>query len=148
MKLQEMLEELLRFYPINNRKEDDIAQDLVTYRELILEQVHKSNEEYDWTKCLKYIQTHRVYKTFPSIPDILEALPHSFVDKKYQPSPNEGALLVVTLPNGYQYKFTVSGRGKTFKQIENDIKRKFGECTFKFYPKGTIIIDDKILNNE
>ncbi|MCM1339406.1 MAG: hypothetical protein NC191_07020 [Muribaculaceae bacterium] len=144
MTLQEMLEELLRFYPIQNRREEDIAKDLVVYRERILEFVYNSNEKYDWEKCLKYIQTHRTYKTFPAIPDILDALPHSYLAEKYQPCANEDSLLVVTLPTGYQNEFTVSSIGKPLKQLEDDIKRKFGECTYQLYPKGTVIIGGKI----
>lgn len=144
MSLQEMLEELLRFYPIKDRSKNDIAQDMVTYRELILEYVYSSNERYDWEKCLKYIQTHRIYKTFPSIPDILEALPYSLQQKKVQKCVDEGSLLVVTLPSGYTYEFTVSGIGRSIEDIKADIKRKFGQCEYKFYPKGTVIIGSKV----
>jgi hypothetical protein len=145
MNLQDMLSELLRFYPITNRKDEDIAKDMITYHECILENVYKSNQKYDWEKCLKYILTHRIYKTFPSIPEILEALPYSLKKEKAKSEScaDEGFLLVVTLPNGYTYHFTVSSTGKPMSEVKSGLEKKFGQCSYKIYPKGTLIIGEQ-----
>ena len=150
MSLQEMLEELLRFYPIANRKDEDIAQDLVTYRELILGEVYSSNEQYDWQECLRYIQKHRTYKNFPAIPDILEAMPHAIIKKETpfiveDKDINEDKLLTVTLPSGFIYSFTFKTNGKSLKELKADARRRFGECEIKMYPKGSVLIGKEVI---
>jgi hypothetical protein len=60
-------------------------------------------------------------------------------------SANEGALVVITLPNGVRYDFTVSGIGRPIENIKEEIKNKYGKYPeIKTYPKGTVIIGDKV----
>lgn len=81
---------------------------------------------------------------FPEIPTIAEALKFGEVKPYHRECVNEGSLLVVTLSSGFTYEFAVSGIGKLIDDLKADIKRKFGDCTYKFYPKGTVIIGSKV----
>lgn len=149
MSLQDMLTELLRFYPILNRKKEDIARDMVTYRELILRAVYDTNKKYDWDKCLKHIQSTRTQRTFPAIADIIAALPYSVkYENLYQEKhidPKEGALLVITLVSGLKYAFTFSGWEKSVSELKKHCKERFGDCEIKLYPKGTVLIGNEVV---
>ncbi len=142
MRIFDFLRQLAEYFPLNET-EDKINNRFKLYSEIIEGEIQKTGKEYDFKKVIHYLVKNYKYKTFPSMPDILDALPFGEV-YRYSKCVNEGSLLIVTLPTGYQYEFTISSIGKPIKQLEADIKRKFGECTYQIYPKGTVIIGDKV----
>ncbi|MCM1003608.1 MAG: hypothetical protein NC408_04630 [Candidatus Gastranaerophilales bacterium] len=142
MRIFDFLKQLDEFFPLSEN-EDKKNNRFSMYADIIEGEIQKTGKEYDFKKIIQYLVRNYKYKTFPPMPEILDALPFGEI-YRYSKCANEGSLLVVTLPTGYQYEFTVSSIGKPLKQLEDDIKRKFGECTYQLYPKGTVIIGGKV----
>lgn len=143
MQIWEFVRELAFFFPLSgtdehkNRIFDSYVENL--------EGICISNKcEYDWKKVLQTIQRTYTYQKFPPLADIIKVLPECKIFKPYQECENEGALIVITLPNGMKYDFTVSGIGRHIETIKEEILKKHGDCDIKTYPKGTVIIGDKI----
>lgn len=144
MRLMDFLQQLEAMFPL---KESDEKKQRVfsLYVDVLEGEVVKSNKEYDFQKILHHlIRTHK-YKSFPSVADIIEAMPMGEVTQ-YQQCKDDDALLVVTLPSGYQYRFTVSAIGKDKKAIEQDVERRYGQCEWQIYPQGAVIIGDKVFS--
>lgn len=144
MRLMDFLQQLEAMFPL---KESDERKQRVfsLYVDILEGEVIKSNKEYDFQKILHHlIRTHK-YKSFPSVADIIEAMPIGEVTQ-YQQCKNDDALLVVTLPSGYQYRFTVSAIGKDKKTIKQDVERRYGQCEWQVYPQGTVIIGEKVFS--
>jgi hypothetical protein len=65
--------------------------------------------------------------------------------KHYDISKDEGSLVLITLPTGIQYNFTVSGIGRSLGTIKQEIVDKYGDCKIEMFPKGTVIIGNQII---
>lgn len=143
MTIFEFLQELASFFPLDE-KEDMIRKRISIYTEILKAEVTKSKSEYDFRKVIQWFLSNYKYKSFPNMATILEALPNGEISKISERCKDEGALLVVTLSSGYTYEFTVSHIGKSIDVLKASIKQKFGDCTYKFYPKGTVILDGKV----
>nr|DAH54524.1 MAG TPA: hypothetical protein [Caudoviricetes sp.] len=144
MRLIDFLQQLEAMFPL---KESDEKKQRVfsLYVDVLEGEVVKSNKEYDFQKILHHlIRTHK-YKSFPSVADIIEAMPIGEVTQ-YQQCKDDDALLVVTLPSGYQYCFTVSAIGKDKKTIEQGVERRYGQCEWQIYSQGAVIIGDKVFS--
>lgn len=102
------------------------------------------NKEINYDIALSWLIDNHKNSYFPDIKLIGESLHNAIVKPFYRECVDEGSLLVVTLASGFTYEFTVSGIGKSINDLKGDIKRKFGDCTYKFYPKGTVIIGGKV----
>lgn len=144
MQIWEFVRELAFYFPLNgtdehkNRIFDSYVENL--------EGICISNKcEYDWKKVLQALQRTYAFSRFPSLAEIIKCLPEGKIFKPYEECENEGALVVVTLPNGVRYDFTVSGIGRPIENIKEEIKNKYGKYPgIKTYPKGTVIIGDKV----
>lgn len=146
MRIMEFLQQLEDIFPIGVAEEKKNKR-FSLYIDVIEGEIQKNGKEYNLLKVLHYlIKTHQ-YKSFPAIADIIKALPIGEITQ-YQQCKNDGDLLVVTLPNGYKYEFTVSAIGKSIKELKNSIQRKYGTCEYSFYPKKTVIIGDKVFYPE
>ena len=141
MTIFEFLQELECFFPLNET-EETVRKRIVFYTEILEGEVKKTGKSYDYRQITRWFLKHYKYKTFPGLANIIEALTYGEV--KTQSCKDEGALLIITLTSGLKYGFTVSPIGKSINELKADIMRKFGNCSFKFYPKGTVIIGDKI----
>ncbi len=142
MRLFEFLRDLEAFYPLNE-SEEKVDKRIASYAEIIEGEIIKKGGEYDFSKMLRHIQTHYTFKTFPSVPYLLELLP-DFKIKNISNVKNEGELVIMTLPNGKKYAFTVTNFGLTDKNIEEKAKRKWGYVDIKRYPKGTVLIGNEV----
>lgn len=143
MKIWEFLEELEFFFNYQG-KEEDKNKIFSSYVEN-LEGISISNKcEYDWKKVLQTIQRTYTYSKFPPLADIIKVLPECKIFKPYQECENEGGLVVITLPNGVKYDFIISGIGKPFETIKQEITEKYGNCDIQKYPKGTVIIGNQV----
>lgn len=143
MQIWEFVRELAFFFPLsgNDEHKNRIFDSYVEN----LEGICISNKcEYDWKKVLQTIQRTYTYQKFPPLADIIKVLPECKIFKPYQECTNEGALVVITLPNGVRYDFTISAIGRSLDSIKGEIKDKYGDCEIKTYPKGTVIIGDKV----
>ena len=143
MTIFEFLQELESFFPLNET-DDIIKKRIAFYTEILEAEVAKTGKSYNYRQITEWFLKTYKYKSFPALPNILEALPHGEV-QSYKECSDEGSVLIVTLASGYQYQFTVSGIGKPIDDIKSTIKQKFGDCTYKFYPKGTVITENKTL---
>lgn len=128
MKIFDFLRELELFYPMN-ASEEKTAKLISSYAEIIQGEMLKTKEKYDFNKVISYIQRNYRYKTFPSLPDILDALPIGIiVEERY--SGREGEV-IKRIINGIEYEFTIVPNHwenvKTIEQLDRDIAWRCGQ---------------------
>ena len=142
MNVYEFLEKLNKFFPSSDNK--DIFQERVTeYSKEILNIANGKNVEYDYDKIFSYFLKNYRYKTFPALADIVAALDNGIIHNDTG-CPDEGKVIIATLPSGYKYLFEISGIGKPIEQIKASLFKRFGQCTVKMYPAGTYLIGNSI----
>lgn len=144
MKIWEFLEELAFFYP-PNLKDEEKKRLYSSYVENLEGIVISNKCEYDWKNVLQAIQRTYTYSKFPPLADIIKVLPECKKAKPYQECADEGTLIVITLPTGVRYDFTVTSIGRTLSSIKEEIKDKYGDCEVQTYPKGTVIIGNTVI---
>ena len=144
MQIWEFVRELAFFFPLSGSEEHQ-NRIFDSYVENLEGIVISNKCDYDWKKVLQAIQTTYTYQKFPPLADIIKCLPQGKIFKTYKESADEGALIVITLPEGTIYSFTVSGIGKPLSCIKEEIKEKYGTCEIKTYPKGTLLIGKEII---
>lgn len=142
-KIKEFLLRLNYLFPIEGKRFEPVCE---TYTDILLEKCLK--REYDLKKLTSIIAQEWKLTKFPPVKFIIEQLPYAEVHHYSDIPANNGGLLVLTLPNGYTYKFTISSFGKPLEEVKKIYKKRYGECEIKFYPEGTTIIVDKIFNKE
>lgn len=111
MQIREFLNELLFYFPLSRKLEEEETKKLLeTYVEDILYSINQWGSSYicDFTTLLHEIRTNYLYKQFPSIADIVSYLHKA---KKIKPvvesySGNEGQVIKRVI-NGIEYEFTV-----------------------------------------
>ena len=134
------LTKLNSIFPMENKRVDTVFE---TYTDILLEKCLE--KEYDLKKLLsKIVQTYR-YTTFPSAKFILECLPYAEIVRCTESIANEGALVVLKLPNSLIYTFTVTDFGKSVKELKADYMKRFGDCEIKMYPKGSVLIGNTVI---
>ncbi len=132
----------------------DIAQTFPIYRsgsiETVIEDVrtylvgYLYDKEIDFSRAKKLIFDKHEKTTFPTPHELLDALMKSEI-VHVKSSEDYEKVVVLTLPNGYKYVFTLCNTGKTLDEIKEECTHKYGECKFKTYPKGTVLIGDKVV---
>jgi hypothetical protein len=125
MKIFDFLRELELFYPMG-AGEEKTEKCIASYAEIIQRETLKTGETYDYEKVIRHLQRTYRYKSFPSLPDILDALPVGIViEQRF--SGREGEVVKRTL-NGIEYEFTIVPnhweKVKTIEQLDNDILRR------------------------
>ena len=121
----QFLEKLNTFYP-SNEKEEIFRERQNEYANNIILRAHNKREKYDYDKVFSHILQTYKYKTFPSLPDIFEALPFGVViEESY--SGKEGEVIKRTL-NGIKYEFTIVPnhweKVKTISELDEDIEKR------------------------
>lgn len=101
--------------------------------------------DYDWSKVILAIQRGYKKREFPLLADIINFLPEGKIEKQYQPCKGEGSLVIITLPTGQKYSFTVCVYGKSKETIVDEIKTKYGICDVNIYPAGSVLIGNKVV---
>ena len=122
MKIFDFLRELELFYPMG-AGEAKTEKMITSYAEIIQRETLKTGERYDFEKVIRHLQRTYRYKSFPSLPDILEALPIGImVEERY--SGREGEV-IKRMVNGIEYEFTIVPNHwtgvKTIEQLDKDI---------------------------
>ena len=143
MNLLDFLRELEGFYPLNE-SEEKINKRLSSYVSILEKEITKRNKKYDFEKVLRNIQMSYKYKSFPSLPDILEFLNIGEL-KNVQHVQGEGSLAVITLPNGAIYPFEIAPFGNEIEEIKKRISRVYGNYQLRTYPKGSVMIGTEIV---
>lgn len=124
----QFLDKLNSFYP-SNEQEEVFKERCKEYSNIILEEEHKNRCKYDYDKVFKHIMMNYKYKAFPSLPDILEALPEGLmIEESY--SGREGEV-IKRVVNGYEYEFMVVpnhwNKVKTISELDEDIAERTKE---------------------
>lgn len=144
MKIWDFLGELALFYPL--KKEGEAREKLFSYYVENLEGICiTKKEEYDWRKILMAIQRGYKKRDYPLLADIINFLPEGKIEKQYQACRGEGSLIVITLPTGQKYSFTVCGYGRSKDAIVEEIRTKYGACDISTYPKGSVLIGNTVV---
>lgn len=125
MKIFDFLRELELFYPMSE-SEEKVEKRISAYAEIIQREALKTKETYDYQKIIRHLQRTYRYKSFPSLPDILDAMPVGIViEERY--SGREGEVMTRQV-NGITYEFTVVPnhweKVKTVEQLDKDIFRR------------------------
>ena len=144
MQIWEFVRELAFFFPLSGTEEhkNKIFDSYVEN----LEGIVISNKcEYDWAKVLKAIQRTHAFSKFPSLAEIIKCLPEGKITKPYQECEGEGSLVVMTLPSGRKYTFTVSAIGRPIGVIKDEITKKYGGCKVEIYPAGAVMVGNEII---
>lgn len=137
--LMQFLLDLSNIFPISSTR--NCEKVIEQYTDYLLEFCY--NKEIDFKRVTRAIIDDYKKQYFPEPLFIKDHLVYG-EKQSYQKDVNEGKLLIVTLPNGVQYRFNYCGCGKTQKEIKASLMEKYGDCKYELYPAGTIIIGDKI----
>lgn len=116
----EFLNKLNTFYP-SNESDAVFAQRVNEYADSIVHKSQINKCQYDFERVFTYILENYKYKGFPSLPDILNALPKG---KIYKSCTSDQ--IIKRFINGMEYEFTVVPNHwdnvKTISELSNDIK--------------------------
>lgn len=143
MNLFEFMRSLEAFYPLNE-SEDKVNRRLSSYVDILEGEIVKSGKKYDYEKILKHIQMNYRYKTFPSLPDILDFMEQGVI-KEIVNCQDEGCLVVMKVAENNIYAFEVSPYGRKFEDIKKDAIARFGNVQITTYPKGSVLIGDTVI---
>lgn len=136
--IKDFLMHLTYLFPLEGKRLEPVLE---TYSDILLEKFLK--KEYDLKKLTSYIVQNYKFRTFPTAEFILECLPMAEIHKVNNVV-NEGEVIIMKLPNGMMYSFTVTGYGKHLTEIEGRLKGQYGECVVTRHPKGTTLIGTRI----
>ena len=142
MNLFEFMRSLESFYPLNESQEK-VNKRLSSYVDILEGEIVKSGKKYDYDKVLKYIQMTYRYKTFPSLPDILEFMEQGIVRETFN-CKDEGCLVVLKTGGGHIYSFEISPTGRSLDDIRKDATKRFGNVQITTYPAGSVLVGDKV----
>ena len=138
--LHQFLVDTAQIFPVQATRDKNRLWDLAS--NYLWARIYKKEINYD--KALSWlIDNLKKNSYFPDITTIAESLKYGEVKPICESCADEGSLLVVTLPNGYTYHFIVSSTGKPMSEVKSEKKQKFGQCSYKIYPKGTLIIGEQ-----
>lgn len=138
-KIGDFLMDISQTYPVvRGVNAEKVIEDARTY---LVGKLY--NKEIDFQKAKTMMFDTYDKRTFPE-PKVLYNILYQCEVKNYDVSANEGSLVVITLPDGRKYNFTVSGIGRPLSTIKDEILKKYGGCEVKTYPKSTVMIGNKI----
>ena len=139
--LGEFLIDISQTFPIRQGlNADKVIENARTY---LVGKLYNKEIDYQKAKTLMFDEYEKK-NGFPE-PKILYHYLIQCEIKHYDECVNEGSLIAITLPNGVIYDFTVCGIGKPLGVIKDEISKKYGSCTVKMYPKGTVRIGNKFV---
>lgn len=146
MNVYDFLQKLNVFYPTN--ESDKVFKERVEeYAKSIIAKLTTKKCRCDYEKVFMYILENYKYKTFPQLPDILDALPQGYRLIPTEQSADSGALIRIVMTNGNRYDYVIAN----FDGVNTleSIKRKFSTDIAKIikYPQETTIIGDKVFFN-
>jgi hypothetical protein len=141
MNLFEFLRKLEAFYPLNESQEK-VNNRLSSYVDILEGEIVKRGKRYDYDKILKHIQKTYRYKTFPSLPDLLDFLNVGEVRESVN-CKDEGCLVVIRAEN-HIYSFEIAPFGRKLDDIKYDAGKRFANAKVEIYPKGSVLIGDKV----
>ena len=126
MNVYEFLNKLGLFYPSN--ESDNVFKERINeYANNILIKIRQTKHQYNYDKVFNHILQTYKFKTFPSLPDILDALPHGIMINENL-SGCEGQT-ITRLINGRNIEFTIVPNSwenvKTVSELDKAIFTNF-----------------------
>lgn len=137
--IKAFLLKLSYLFPLDGKRLEPVFE---TYTDILLEKFLK--KEYDLKKLTSYIAQNYKFQSFPPVKFILECLPMAEIHH-FNNTANEGEVIIITLPNGIMYSFTVTGFGKDLNLIRYNLRESYGDCDIKRYPKGTVLVGTTVI---
>lgn len=138
--ISEFLFDISQIYPISRGlNAEKVLEDTRTY---LVGKIYNKTIDYKKAKTLMF--DNKELKVFPKPSVIYDYLAQCEI-KNYANCEDEGALVVITMPNGVMYDFTVTGFGKPLSQIKSEIVEKYGNVQVKTYPKGSVLIGKQVI---
>ena len=139
-KIGDFLMDISQTYPIKTGiNAERVLEDARTY---LIGKLYK--KEIDFIKAKNLLFDNYDKRTFPDPKTLYSYLAQCEI-KNYHECESEGSLIVLTLPNGVKYQFTVTACGRSLGAIKDEIKEKYGAFPkIETYPAGTVIIGDKV----
>ena len=133
------------FFPFSSK--DDRDAKLKQYADYLTEKI--GTRKLDYKKLLHWIVDNRKgekERYFPQIDFIRNNLVKGLVQEKQNVPAQDGAPLIVKLPDGRQYDFVIKSFGnRIIGGLKKKLREQFGEgFEMKLYPAGTVIIGDRV----
>ena len=133
------------YFPFSSKADRD--RTLEVYSEYLHNKI--GSREFDFKKYLHWIVDNRrgeKERFFPQIDFLRDNLAKGLVQEKQEVSKQDGALLIVKLPDGRQYDFVIKSFGnRTIGGFKKQLREQYGEgFEMKLYPAGTVIIGDRV----
>ncbi len=160
--LKKFIKRLSEFYPLSSEQFENTESILQEYYITINNEIEKTQQEYDFDKLMEIVKKKYSYKTIPTIPIILAALPLA-VKQTNMPLPTDvGKKIVVILTKidketgkktkTYQ-EFIVcafESANLNMKEKFKYLREKYDDVVVRIFPKGTVIMgrDGKVFNPE
>lgn len=140
-KIGDFLMDIAQTYPI--RQGVNAERVIENARVYLIEKLYNKEIDFQKAKTLMF-DNYEKKNGFPE-PRVLYNYLIQCEVRHYDPSKNEGSLVVITLPNGYPYVFTIHGNSRPYNEIVDEIKFKYGSCKVETYPPGTVMIGKTIV---
>lgn len=138
--LEDFLIDLSEIFPIASTKSFDKVIGMSV--EYLLE--FCAGKEFDFKKARHLIFDRYKFKNFPELSIVKDCILESEI-KKYEHCENEGKLVVIKIPErNIIYSFEVNSSGRDIREIKNTIGKNLGKYEIEIYPKGTVLIGDKV----
>lgn len=138
----EFLKNLSLFFSLDAKQKEQQDFFLSTYIQ-VFEENQKQGYYYDYSKILRLAQLNHKTKQFPTLKELLPWMEEAKY-RSYNATVDEGKVIVITLDDGRKYDFVVAGMGKSLKSLKDELYKKYLNFKVDIYPKGTVIIGDKI----
>lgn len=126
MTVYEFLNKLNNYFPSQD-KDEIFKEKLNDYSNCIIDYVRKQGKKYDYDKIFKQLLFTYKYKTFPSLPDIIEAMAFGVIIPTVQETGKEGEVIKRVI-NGIEYEFTIVSNSwdnvMTISELDADIARR------------------------
>jgi len=137
----EFLIDLSQTYPVTRGvNAEKVIEDARTY---LVGKLYK--KEIDFQKAKTLIFDNYDKHIFPE-PKLLYHYLAQCEVKNYSESEGEGNLVVMTLPSGRKYTFTICGIGNSIYSIKESVKEKYGEyLKVEIYPAGAVMVGNEII---
>ena len=143
MNVREFLHELAIHFPLKTNTEKTLGK----YADLILKLIYsKPEHEFDFEKTLDYLLLNSTFRTFPVLPDIINALELNSRMKGKTSSEYDGYQIRVYFKSGRFTDFTICGFGLSFSQIKEKCQNSDNVVRAVMYPPDvTLMASGKIV---
>jgi hypothetical protein len=133
------LVEISKMFPVDNKRDyDNIIKQTIEYL-----WDYCKGKDINLTNAKRYVYDNYTYKSFPEPSFLKDAIMKNVVIKST--TVKNCGLLLLRLPDGYVYDFTMTDFGTSLEELQNKAKDKYGEgVKVKLFPKGSEYVNGKV----